>query len=116
MFTLIFVAIFAIIPCAVFGYVIAVKQQRTLITFWDDAKYSDPVAAARMLGHSLMLMASLLLLTQLLFVAGVMHESTVGLFSFASSALPIGALVTYAEGTDVANLSTPRQALIKLNS
>ena len=93
MFTFIFGAIFAIIPCAVFGYVIAVKQQRTLITFWDDVKYSDPAAAAKTLGRSLMLMASLLLFIQLLFAAGVIHESTAGLLSFASWALPVGALV-----------------------
>ncbi|MCC5878613.1 MAG: hypothetical protein JJU03_01780 [Idiomarina sp.] len=93
MFTFIFVAIFAIIPCAVFGYVIAIKQQRTLITFWDDAKYTDPTAAARALGNSLMLTASLLLFIQLLFAAGLIHESTAGLLSFASSALPVAALV-----------------------
>lgn len=43
------------LPCALFGYLIAVKQKRDLISGWDESKVRNPQAFASLVGWSLIL-------------------------------------------------------------
>ncbi|WP_298633653.1 DUF3784 domain-containing protein [uncultured Umboniibacter sp.] len=66
-FFIFFIFLFAVLPCAVAGYYISVKQHRYLISGWDDAKYTDPQQAAALIGNTLMLLSIIIIVFLLLF-------------------------------------------------
>lgn len=47
-----------VFPGIVFGYLIAVKQQWSMISGWDESKLSNPAAFARLIGFSLLVLGA----------------------------------------------------------
>ncbi|MCL4410500.1 hypothetical protein [Aliidiomarina maris] len=92
LFGLFMTLMFGVLPCLGFGYLIAYKQARTLITRWDDDKFHDPVAAATIVGKSIMAMGVLIFVFVLVLITGILPEwFAVGLLILLSC-LPLIAL------------------------
>ena len=89
--TALFMVVVGSLPCAVFGYLIAVKQKRDLISGWDESKVRDPESFGLMVGWSLVVMSVLLAgvaaawankaLSETDFVVGLMAVSLVPIFA-----------------------------------
>ncbi|RHW76488.1 hypothetical protein [Colwellia sp. RSH04] len=60
-FVAIIFTVFCGIPCMVIGYMIGMKQKRSLLSSWDDDSFSDPEQVGRIMGGSLFLMGLILL-------------------------------------------------------
>lgn len=92
-FVIFFVFLFAVLPCAVAGYFISVKQKRGLISGWNDEKYNDPEKAATVLGNILMLLSIIILIFSLLFSYEMLPKSSINYFVMVIIVLPVGALI-----------------------
>ncbi len=69
---IIFIA--GVLPCTVLGYLIAIKQKRTLFAGWDENRVSDPKAFAGIVGWSLILMSLALAAVTLFWAVGGASE------------------------------------------
>lgn len=58
----IFIVLFAVLPCAIMGFLIAFKGRRNLISGYCESNFSNPEAFGRVVGASLILLALVLLL------------------------------------------------------
>lgn len=92
LFGLFMMLVFGVIPCIGFGYLIAYKQERTIITRWDDDKFHDPVAAATLAGKSIMAAGGLLFVFTLVLITGMLPVGVAGGLLVISSSLPLFAL------------------------
>ena len=92
-FELFFVFLFAVLPCAVAGYYISIKQHRGLISGWDDAKYTDPQQAATVIGNTLMLLSVIIFTFTMLFGFELVPKSFVNYFVTIVIILPVGSLI-----------------------
>ena len=92
-FEFFFVFLFAVLPCAVAGYYISIKQHRGLISGWDDAKYSDPQQAATVIGNILMLLSVIIVIFTLLYGFEFVPKSFINYFVMVVITLPIGSLI-----------------------
>ncbi len=92
-FEFLFVFLFAVLPCAVAGYYISIKQHRGLISGWNDAKYTNPKQAATVIGNVLMLLSVIIALFTLLFGYDLVPKSYVNYFVMVVIILPIVSLV-----------------------
>lgn len=92
LFVLFIMLIFGVIPLLGFGYLIAYKQERTIITRWDDDKFHDPVAAATLVGKSIMATGILLLVFTLILVTDMLPAGLTGGLLVLSSGVPLFAL------------------------
>lgn len=54
------VLVTAVLPCLIFGYLIAFKGRRGLISGWNDNKISNPEKGGKIIGISLIIMSVLL--------------------------------------------------------
>ena len=51
------------LPCVILGFMIGVKQKRSLLASWDDSSFSDPVFVGRIMGASSFITGSLIILS-----------------------------------------------------
>jgi hypothetical protein len=92
-FEFLFVFLFAVLPCAVAGYYISIKQNRGLISGWDDSKYTDPQRAATVVGNILMLLSIIIFIFTILYGIELVPKFFVNYFVMVVIILPIGSLV-----------------------
>ncbi|MUH72019.1 hypothetical protein [Psychrosphaera haliotis] len=83
----------AILPCLICGYLIVFHGRRSLISGWDDSKFSNPESASKLIGISLIIMALLLGLTMLLWSAQIINEIMLIYGIIPISLVPILSLV-----------------------
>jgi len=83
----------AVLPCLVFGYLIAFKGRRSLISGWRDSKISNPEAGGKIIGISLMVMALFLGLATLLWFLQLITETVLVYCLIPSSLIPVIALI-----------------------
>ena len=81
------------IPGLLLGYLIAVKENYTLIAGWDPAKISNHKAFARLLGYSVMALGAGILFIALAWMSGLVTENGMALLLAAVSALPLVAAI-----------------------
>ncbi|MEM1187656.1 MAG: DUF3784 domain-containing protein [Pseudomonadota bacterium] len=83
----------AVIPCAVLGYLIAVKERRNLIAGWNEEKVRDAKAFGTLIGWSLMALAVALAIVTALWALGRISDEWFALYALIASMIPIAALV-----------------------
>jgi hypothetical protein len=91
-FIIFFTLLFGVLPCAVAGYFISFKQQRGLISGWDDAKYKDPQKAAKIIGNSLLLLSVIILIFSFLLGFELLPKHIIN-YSIIVVIIPIGSLI-----------------------
>ena len=64
----------AVLPCLACGYLIVFRGRRSLISGWDDSKFSNPESASKLIGISLIIMGLLLGLATLLWCTQLINE------------------------------------------
>ena len=79
----------AAIPCMVFGYLIAVKQKRTLINSWNDENCTNPRLAAQIIGFNLVLTGMIIACAVIAGATGVLTLSGVGICFGVAVVLPL---------------------------
>jgi hypothetical protein len=83
------VLVTAVMPCLVFGYLIAFQGRRGLISGWNDKKVSDPEKCGRIIGISLMVMAVLLGIVTILWFMMFFTEEELIYYLLPSTLLPL---------------------------
>mgnify|MGYP007087007528 FL=1 len=83
----------AVLPCLIFGYLIAFQGRRNLISGWCDSKISNPESGGRIIGISLMVMAVLLSFVTLLWFLQHITEIELVYYLMPASLLPVVALL-----------------------
>ncbi|MDR7119105.1 DUF3784 domain-containing protein [Rheinheimera soli] len=81
------------LPCIISGYLIAVKQQRHLIAGWNESKISNPVAYARLVGFSVLLLGVAIMLIAAGLALQLLTENQLVICLLAVSVLPVIAAV-----------------------
>ncbi len=89
----IFFVIFVVLPCAISGYLIAVKQRRGLIFGWNDDSFINPKKAATVIGHILILLSVIILIYSILYAFELLPKYLLNFFFMIIIALPIGSQV-----------------------
>ena len=79
----------AAIPCMVFGYLIALKQKRTLINSWNDENCTNPRLAAQIIGFNLVLTGMIIACAVIAGATGVLTLSGVGICFGVPVVLPL---------------------------
>lgn len=91
--TVIFVFFTAVLPCLIFGYLIAFRNRRGLIAGWSDSKVSKPKASGRIIGISLMVMAVLIAIVTLLWSAKLIAASALAYYLIPITLIPLFGVV-----------------------
>lgn len=86
---LLFILIGAALPCIVLGFLVAVKQKRSLIAGWDEKKISNPQAFARLVGYSVLVLGVLLALIGFAWYAQLIDEIGMSIAIFLTSLIPL---------------------------
>ena len=88
-FGLIIMIIFGTLPCTILGYLIAVKQIRSLIAGWDESKISNPEAYAKWIGYSLLTVGIAISGIALIWYLGVISDIGLASLLGAVTLIPI---------------------------
>ena len=91
--TALMIVLLGSLPCAVLGYLIAVKQRRHLISGWDEARTSDPQAFANLVGYSMIVMAAALALVAGAWAYHLVTDSEFAVLLGLASLFPVLALI-----------------------
>lgn len=83
----------AVLPCLVFGYLIAFQGRRGLISGWNDNKVSDPEKGGRIIGISLIIMSVLLGVIVILWFLRFFTEEELIYYLLPSTLLPLIAAI-----------------------
>lgn len=83
----------AVLPCLIFGYLIAYQGRRSLISGWSDDKVSNPQLCGKLIGDSLMLMALLLAVITALWMINIVNEIIFTFGICVVTLIPIFALI-----------------------
>jgi hypothetical protein len=84
------------IPCIVLGYLIAIKQKRTLISGWDDALVSNPKLVAQIIGHSVTILGIIIAIAVISTATGYLTFTQSGVALCFGVCLPLlASLYTY---------------------
>lgn len=81
------------LPCIIFGYLIAVKQKRSLISGWDESKISNPEAFAKLIGYSVLALGVCIGIIAIVWYLGLVGEIGMAISLFGASLLPIPCLI-----------------------
>lgn len=81
------------LPCMVFGYLIAVKQQRKWISGWNESNISNPAAYGRLVGFSLLLLGLAIAALALAWVLQLLTEEEMAVSLLLASLLPVVAAI-----------------------
>ena len=81
------------LPCIVLGYFIAVKQQRGLISGWNESKISDPEAYAKWVGYSVLGLGVCIGIIAFIWYIGLIDEISMTVSLIVASLIPIPCLV-----------------------
>jgi hypothetical protein len=79
----------AVLPCLVFGYLIAFQGRRGLISGWNDNKVSNPEKGGRIIGISLMIMSIFLAIITILWFVRFFTEEELVYYLLPSTLLPL---------------------------
>lgn len=91
-FGLIVMTIFGTLPCTILGYLIAVKQIRSLIAGWDESKISNPAAYAKWLGYSVFAVGIAIGGISIIWYLGVISEIKLAVLLGTVTLIPIQCL------------------------
>jgi len=86
--SIVFIVICAI-PCIVIGYLVAIKQKRTLIAGWDDALVSNPKLVAQIIGHSVTILGIIIALAVISTATGYLTFTQYGVALCFGVTLPL---------------------------
>lgn len=78
-----------VLPCVVFGYLIAVKQKHHLISGWDESKVSDPKAYGILVGGSVLILGVLIGVIAVAWFFEVFDDINMTIALFISSLIPV---------------------------
>lgn len=77
------------LPCVVLGYLIAVKQKRRLIAGWDESRVSNPVAYAKLIGLSVLVLGILIGVIGFAWYAGLISTAQMASTLAIASLVPL---------------------------
>ena len=90
-----FILFFAVLPCGVFGYLIAFKGRRGLISGYSEKNFSNPQAFGKSVGLSLILLSVFMAFIAYFWHLGSLTENQM---SFYILFLVIGVVLNYIYG------------------
>ncbi len=90
-----FIIFLAVLPCGIFGYLIAFKGRRRLISGYSEKNFSHPQAFGKSVGLSLILLAVLMSLSAYFWHLGDLTETQMATYVLL---LVIGVLLNYFHG------------------
>ncbi|MDG1753136.1 MAG: hypothetical protein P8I03_15980 [Thalassotalea sp.] len=93
MFGGLIVLVTAVLPCLVFGYLIAFQGRRGLISGWNDNKVSEPEKGGRIIGISLIIMSVLLAIITILWFVRFFTEEELTYYLLPTISLPLIAAI-----------------------
>ncbi len=81
------------LPGIVFGYLIAVKQQWSMITGWNESKLSNPLAYAQLIGFSLLALGGAIALIAIGWGLQLLSDRQMAIGLLLVSSLPLVAVI-----------------------
>lgn len=81
------------LPGIVFGYLIAVKQQWSMISGWDESKLRNPAAFARLIGFSLLALGGFIALIAIGWGLQLLSDNQMAISLLLVSLLPVVAVI-----------------------